>query len=1095
MAVDCSSKEGLPLGFSLHLRAEEAIAKFQREIEDDFNYLHEILAEAKRHFGRRDSNILLPKTPSMKRKRHESDEEQSSDDTASKTAREAKAPKTQGCASPLMVINEDELLDCSVANEAGKQEEAKRKTRATTKGNAQPKRQQPKRGSRKKNVPDVESSVADQSSGSSMDEKPKRNTRNSRKKNVELVSLIEEKETGSSSANEKDLPKRATRNARKKHLEETVEVSSAEELPAQPATKKRKSSTATKLKDSGEITASVVVKQEPASPHDEVPTRRSTRNSRKEEELAVSGEKQNENEACVPETPEAVVEKVVSPQASAKTCKATINVILQSPGFNIPKATREAPVATSSPCIEQDLGPHEVTVEENNACPEEQTNNDVVTVNSPTPIVPQECAENCTEVLSEDKEELENKEVENVANNETDVDAVDGNVGASKEGVEKEHAEEADTRVKSGRRSTQRNSGWRRKSKRSSRCLSPVNKRLSVNRTVTKTKEPGKKSIVKSSVKLKLTQSKLMPELKIGSADKSSNNQSLDANLDDVRVRLFDNLTSESSACSVSPTTSKGSSSSSCGSAEDKAEAPVEMISEEPAEDDGEEVFHDCRESEDEADDEADNAKCTEANSKQSPTVEDASSPMAAVRTSKGSTGSEESVAISGEVSEEPTTPPPQEAVNPSQKARPNNIALVHSFIRRNTPKKVDPEEKKKQLRIALKEKEEKEKERREQLEMQRQREIEERKRRREERVKKAAEQRAARFQALEEKKRQAEDQRHIMEEKAKKLKEKEEEDKKKQRKQKRAEVEARKKQEEAARLQKKREQEEEEKRQREMLQKKQELEEQERQRKIAEAKRLQEHREKELERERELEKQRKLKAIEEKEKRLREKEEKERKSREEKQRIERERKAQEDKEREERERARIAQLIREKEEHARREREQRAREDKERQDRERRLKEEREAALREKKRQEQMEKERQRVLEERKLAEENKKVESTTTCDSYEMTPPPVKIRKPASQENYNIADLHSDDSTDDEDNPRKKIPSWARPAALKAAIFHQEYSNIDVNSIFDSVPAPDLEAIFTKCQKKKRFHQRTSSAIWDSPPLRQQVKRGTYV
>lgn len=52
MAVDCSSKEGLPLGFSLHLRAEEAIAKFQREIEDDFNYLHEILAEAKRHFGR-----------------------------------------------------------------------------------------------------------------------------------------------------------------------------------------------------------------------------------------------------------------------------------------------------------------------------------------------------------------------------------------------------------------------------------------------------------------------------------------------------------------------------------------------------------------------------------------------------------------------------------------------------------------------------------------------------------------------------------------------------------------------------------------------------------------------------------------------------------------------------------------------------------------------------------------------------------------------------------------------------------------------------------------------------------------------------------
>jgi len=55
MAVACNSNERLPLGFSLHLRAEEAIAKFQREIEeDDFNYLHEILAEAKQHFGRWD---------------------------------------------------------------------------------------------------------------------------------------------------------------------------------------------------------------------------------------------------------------------------------------------------------------------------------------------------------------------------------------------------------------------------------------------------------------------------------------------------------------------------------------------------------------------------------------------------------------------------------------------------------------------------------------------------------------------------------------------------------------------------------------------------------------------------------------------------------------------------------------------------------------------------------------------------------------------------------------------------------------------------------------------------------------------------------
>ena len=545
----------------------------------------------------------------MKRKRQESDEEQSSDDNAAKTTREAKAHKTQGYASPLMVINEDELLDCSVTNEESKQDGANRRARAT-RGNSQPKRQQPKRGSRKKNVLVVESSGEDQSSGSSMDEKPRRNTRSSRKKNLELASLIKEKETGSSSVaiDKKELPKRATRNARKKHLEETVEVSSAEELPVQPTTKKTKSIAATRPKDSGEITPTVVVKQEPASPLDEMQTRRSTRNSRKEEEL-VDGVTENEADH-VPETPEVVVEKVISPPPSAKTCKATINVVLQSPGFSISTPNKEASVTTSSPCNEQDVRQHEIIVEENNACSEEDTNNDIVTVQnvcSPKPILPQEYAETFTEMLSENKEELEN-----VASNEKDADAVDELVDASKEVAEKDHAEEADTRVKSGRRSTQRNNGWRRKSKRSSCCLSPVNKRLSINMKVTKTKKPGKKSIVKSSVKLKLTQSKLMPELKMGSADKRScNKESTDPNLEDVRVRLFDNLTSEGSTCSGSPTTIHTS--SSCSSTEDKAEAPVERITEDPAEDEeGEEVFHDCRGSENEADDEADSTKCTE---------------------------------------------------------------------------------------------------------------------------------------------------------------------------------------------------------------------------------------------------------------------------------------------------------------------------------------------------------------------------------------------------------------------------------------------------------------------------------------------------
>ena len=47
----------------------------------------------------------------------------------------------------------------------------------------------------------------------------------------------------------------------------------------------------------------------------------------------------------------------------------------------------------------------------------------------------------------------------------------------------------------------------------------------------------------------------------------------------------------------------------------------------------------------------------------------------------------------------------------------------------------------------------------------------------------------------------------------------------------------------------------------------------------------------------------------------------------------------------------------------------------------------------------------------------------------SYDITParhelPPEELHDP---NNYNIGDLKSDDDTDDEDDPRKKIPSWA--------------------------------------------------------------------
>ena len=42
-------------------------------------------------------------------------------------------------------------------------------------------------------------------------------------------------------------------------------------------------------------------------------------------------------------------------------------------------------------------------------------------------------------------------------------------------------------------------------------------------------------------------------------------------------------------------------------------------------------------------------------------------------------------------------------------------------------------------------------------------------------------------------------------------------------------------------------------------------------------------------------------------------------------------------------------------------------------------------------------------------------------------MSPPVPKPQKPTTDSNYGIDDLNSGDETDDEDQPKKRIPSWA--------------------------------------------------------------------
>lgn len=53
---------------------------------------------------------------------------------------------------------------------------------------------------------------------------------------------------------------------------------------------------------------------------------------------------------------------------------------------------------------------------------------------------------------------------------------------------------------------------------------------------------------------------------------------------------------------------------------------------------------------------------------------------------------------------------------------------------------------------------------------------------------------------------------------------------------------------------------------------------------------------------------------------------------------------------------------------------------------------------------------------------------EPKSEVQSYEMTPVAEKKKtKSGTAEDYGIADLRSDDSTDDECAPKKKIPTWA--------------------------------------------------------------------
>uniref|UniRef100_A0A8C4ZP69 Inner centromere protein n=1 Tax=Gadus morhua TaxID=8049 RepID=A0A8C4ZP69_GADMO len=143
----------------------------------------------------------------------------------------------------------------------------------------------------------------------------------------------------------------------------------------------------------------------------------------------------------------------------------------------------------------------------------------------------------------------------------------------------------------------------------------------------------------------------------------------------------------------------------------------------------------------------------------------------------------------------------------------------------------------------------------------------------------------------------------------------------------------------------------------------------------------------------------------------------------------------------------------------------------------------ERERAEREKALQRELE---SAAREERRELEEKKKLEERRwrlSPQSYRITPKGGNktLIKSNNAEDYGM-DQNSDDSTDDEMAPRKAVPSWAEGLNLHDAIAKQYFNPPDLHTYFGVCEPPKLEVIFSK--SKPRYFQRTSSAVWHSPP-----------
>ncbi|KAG7156785.1 Inner centromere protein B-like, partial [Homarus americanus] len=100
---------------------------------------------------------------------------------------------------------------------------------------------------------------------------------------------------------------------------------------------------------------------------------------------------------------------------------------------------------------------------------------------------------------------------------------------------------------------------------------------------------------------------------------------------------------------------------------------------------------------------------------------------------------------------------------------------------------------------------------------------------------------------------------------------------------------------------------------------------------------------------------------------------------------------------------------------------------------------------------------------------------------DSYDITPNSKKYKKNIN--NYDINDIESDDSTDEDSAPKRKIPPWAMIAALGHNDYNAERSRIAVRGV-KSFLAPYEQLL---CERRKTAKQQTLDVFFKSTSKKQ--------